>query len=486
VVCSVPKSGTHLMIGILESLFGETSVYKPPGYYNTINSQIDGNSKTESKISENVERRKYVTEKEFRHIPNLENKVYVGHIPYSDTTYTRIKDIPKILLVRDPRDYLVSMFHYLNQSPDPKHAKFRELSTQDAKMSATIFGMRDEFYGVKFYGVNELYDKYFIKWIGSPKLTIIRFEDIIGSEFGGEDDKVISTFQTIISLIQPRLNFDGETIRNKIRVGSDPTKSDTFRPSKRKIGVWKEELTEDHVIQFKLASPFLVSALGYENDENWSISSSALEYSQLNERSLYPFISENKDYASITKRYERLMEDIVFSSPYFRELDELVNDWALRQLLELKANITATLTAQDEVPPKSTIAKGAFELELSADGGISNYILNVTNISDVTLARMHLGARGTNGPIVMTLYQNTNPGGQINGILSKGKIFGNKFEGPLAGKYISDLMNRIQEEKIYINVCTNQNPEGEIRGQLSYVAIKNLKYHHFSECLLNP
>ena len=130
------------------------------------------------------------------------------------------------------------------------------------------------------------------------------------------------------------------------------------------------------------------------------------------------------------------------------------------------AKITAKLTAQDEVPPKNTKATGAFELELTPDGGISNYILNVRNISNVTLVHMHQGAKGTNGPIVMTLHNDTNPRGQINGILSEGKVFSYQFEGPLAGKYVSDLMELIREGQVYINVYTNQNPEGEIRGQL--------------------
>jgi tetratricopeptide (TPR) repeat protein len=348
VVCTVPKSGTHLMIGILESLFGVTSVYKPPDHNDAINTQSYGDSKTNR--SAIFGRRKYVTEKDILNNPNLENKFYVGHIEYSETVYTCIKDIPKILLVRDPRDYLVSMYHYLNQSPGPTHAKYKEFPTWDVKMSATILGMRD-----RFYSVNELFDKYFIKWIGSPKSTIIRFEDILGSEFGGEDDKVMNTFQTIITLTRLRLHFDGETLRNKIRVGSDPHKSVTFRRSKRKIGIWKEEFTEDHIKQFKLAAPSVVSVLGYEKDENWNLTSSASEYSQeLNEPNLYSLLSKNRDYASIAMRYEKMMEDIVFSSPYFRELDELVNDWALRQLLELNAysNCMKSLKRLLQINPK--------------------------------------------------------------------------------------------------------------------------------------
>src|SRR5438552_3278542 len=106
-----------------------------------------------------------------------------------------------------------------------------------------------------------------------------------------------------------------------------------------------------------------------------------------------------------------MMEDIRFSSD-FRGLEELVNDWALRQLLELKSTIVATLTAQDEVPPNSTKSTGAFELELTADGGISNYILRVRDIGNVTSVHLHQGIKGTNGPIVITLKNPSHSIGQ--------------------------------------------------------------------------
>jgi hypothetical protein len=465
------------MIGILESLFGETSVYKPPDHDNAANTQS---------FRDSVDSRKYVTEKDILKTPNLENKFYVGHIQYSEMIYTCIKDVPKILLVRDPRDCIVSMYHYLNHPLAIIDEEYKALPSREVKMSATILGMRKGFNSM-FFSVNELFDNYFIRWIGSPKSTIIRFEDILGSEFGGEDARAMDTFQTIINLTPLRLRFDGDTLQNKIRVGSDPHKSATFRPSKRKIGTWKEEFTNDHIQLFKLAAPSLVSVLGYEKNENWDLTSSALEYSrEINEPRLSSLLSENRDYESINTRYEKMMEKIVFPSTYFRELSELVNDWALRLLLELKAKFTATLTAEDELPPRSTNATGAFELELSRDGKISNYKLSVRNVSNITFVRMHQGEKGTNGPVIMTLYKSTNPKGQKSGLLLEGRIYSDQLEGPLAGKYISNLNRLIREGQVYINVYTTQFSEGEIRGHLLNTTIEWLKYHKLPEDLLRP
>src|SRR6188472_4429474 len=138
------------------------------------------------------------------------------------------------------------------------------------------------------------------------------------------------------------------------------------------------------------------------------------------------------------------------------------------------SKFTAKLTGQNEVPPKDTKATGSFEIELSADGTVSNYVLNATNIRNVTLAHIHEGEKGVNGPIVMTLYNksaNANGTGnkttRINGTLSQGKVYSKLFEGPFVGKYISDLMGLINDGKAYVNIHTKQNPQGEIRGQLS-------------------
>ena len=40
------------------------------------------------------------------------------------------------------------------------------------------------------------------------------------------------------------------------------------------------------------------------------------------------------------------------------------------------------------------------------------------------------------------------------------------LEGPLAGKQLSDLSIAMSNGTIYVNVHTEQNPNGEIRGQI--------------------
>ncbi len=126
----------------------------------------------------------------------------------------------------------------------------------------------------------------------------------------------------------------------------------------------------------------------------------------------------------------------------------------------------AKLTGKDEVPSKDTKATGIAGFNVK-DNNTINYSVNVTNIQKVTGAHIHQGKAGVNGPVVVTLYNSTTPSPMTNGPLSKGDITSAKFEGPLAGKQISDLISMIKSGDAYVNVHTEANPKGEIRGQLS-------------------
>ena len=129
---------------------------------------------------------------------------------------------------------------------------------------------------------------------------------------------------------------------------------------------------------------------------------------------------------------------------------------------------TAKMTGKDEVPPKDTKASGDAEFTLSADGKTMSYKVNVMNMNKVTMAHIHQGKVGENGPPVVWLFNSTsNPTGPKNGMLSQGSFTSNDLVGPLKGKQMSDLVKLINDGNAYANVHTQQNPKGEIRGQIS-------------------
>lgn len=135
-----------------------------------------------------------------------------------------------------------------------------------------------------------------------------------------------------------------------------------------------------------------------------------------------------------------------------------------------KPDFVAHLTGGEQVPAVTTGASGTASFWLNPDGSELRYELSVANIDDVTMAHLHLGAMGENGPPVVWLYPSAPPPKEIpgpsNGVLSQGSIKADNLVGPLAGKSVGDLVDAIKANKIYVNVHTTAHPAGEIRGQV--------------------
>ena len=126
----------------------------------------------------------------------------------------------------------------------------------------------------------------------------------------------------------------------------------------------------------------------------------------------------------------------------------------------------AKLTGKDEVPATDTKTTGI--AEFTSNGADSMmYKVNVTDMQKVTAAHIHKGKVGENGPVVVTLFKTDSPSATTSGVLSEGNITSANLEGPLSGKSLNDLINLINNGEAYVNVHTEANPNGEIRGQLS-------------------
>jgi hypothetical protein len=122
---------------------------------------------------------------------------------------------------------------------------------------------------------------------------------------------------------------------------------------------------------------------------------------------------------------------------------------------------TSTLSAQEEVPPTNSQATGMAEFTVMGDN--VQYSVNASNIQSVTAGHIHSGKQGENGPIVVTLFKYDSP---MNQVAEKGSITADKLEGPMAGKQLSDLATAMSNGETYVNIHTEQNPNGEIRGQI--------------------
>ena len=127
---------------------------------------------------------------------------------------------------------------------------------------------------------------------------------------------------------------------------------------------------------------------------------------------------------------------------------------------------SAMLSGGEEVPPVDTAATGVASFTL--EGGESiKYDVNVTGMDKVTAAHIHNAPKGENGEVVVTLFKADSPTGEISGSLANGTITNSTLEGDMQGLAVIDLIKAMERGETYVNVHTEQNPNGEIRGQIS-------------------
>jgi hypothetical protein len=135
-----------------------------------------------------------------------------------------------------------------------------------------------------------------------------------------------------------------------------------------------------------------------------------------------------------------------------------------------ESSFSAKLTGASQLPePTKSKATGELKLVISADGKKISYTLSVENISNANGADMHLGPDTANGPSVVKLYpvHGTSPKkGDFSGVLAEGTITAGDLTGPLLGSPLAELIEQIRDSNTYVNVHTEANRLGEIRGQI--------------------
>lgn len=132
----------------------------------------------------------------------------------------------------------------------------------------------------------------------------------------------------------------------------------------------------------------------------------------------------------------------------------------------------AELTTEQEVPQPvvMTDASGDAVFFINGDGTLSFEVI-VVDIQNVTAAHIHVAPPGETGPVVVTLFMgefSTEDDG--TGTLATGTITDADLQGELEGMTLGDLLAEMEAGNTYVNVHTEQNPAGEIRGQLELIS----------------
>jgi hypothetical protein len=123
---------------------------------------------------------------------------------------------------------------------------------------------------------------------------------------------------------------------------------------------------------------------------------------------------------------------------------------------------TAALSGANEVPARSTGASGT--ATFSFIGETVTYTLEVQNIQNVTMAHIHSGAPGVNGPIRVFLFRgNPTTSAGARQTLASGTF----AESDLTGITFGGLLEEMRAGTAYVNVHTTQFPGGEVRGPIA-------------------
>ena len=129
---------------------------------------------------------------------------------------------------------------------------------------------------------------------------------------------------------------------------------------------------------------------------------------------------------------------------------------------------TAGLSGENEVPAVDSAGSGFSSVTVSEDGTTLDFRLYVNDLDDVTMAHIHVGSPGANGPVAAFLFGPEDPGVAADGLIAEGTITeaeliptGGVFDGTMA-----QFLQLMQGGDTYVNVHTETHPTGEIRGQL--------------------
>ena len=109
--------------------------------------------------------------------------------------------------------------------------------------------------------------------------------------------------------------------------------------------------------------------------------------------------------------------------------------------------IKVSLAGTEEVPPLNVAGSGSGAFRVAEDGAITGSV--TTKDVAGTMAHIHRGAKGINGPVLVPLDKK-----------------GDTYSVPAGRKLTAEQMQLLKSGSLYVNVHTNRNKGGEVRGQL--------------------
>ncbi len=248
---AMPKSGSHLIIQILIGLT-EIGPFVNPGFP-PINRTEDNRQVSDEVILENLSRMR-------------PGDIGYGYLSAKDKFIKALTrpGMASIFVYRDPRDMIVSHVFYATEmfedhGMNPFYTE--KLSTMEERINAAIGGVNEG--GLEMIGVRARYEAY-KGWMQQPGILCLRFEDLRLSR-----DEAINRILDYLAEKGFQPGMERKEAIAALGNAISPQKSGTFR--KGKPGSWREHFTQQNIDLFKQSTGNLLVDLGYEEDNNWSL-----------------------------------------------------------------------------------------------------------------------------------------------------------------------------------------------------------------------
>ena len=110
--------------------------------------------------------------------------------------------------------------------------------------------------------------------------------------------------------------------------------------------------------------------------------------------------------------------------------------------------VSVKLSGAEEVPPVQADGSGSGSIRVNSDGTVNGSV-TTTGVQG-TMAHIHQGAKGQNGPVIIPLTKS-----------------GDTYTVPAGATLTDAQMKAFKAGQLSVNVHTAKNKGGEVRGQLT-------------------
>ena len=252
---SLPKSGTNLLTKLLALLPGLRSSSYHLGQ-STVKRKLPAEENILVPVGVDMPREIALSVIDDSFIQLVEGQFISAHLPYSTQldTYFQDHNIKMVLIVRDPRDVVVSHASYIARTKThPLHSLFASLSKDDQIQTSiegtvhrreTLLSISDRLRSV-------------LPWIGKPYVFVLKFEELVGVRGGGSLEKQKRTIAELAEFL------DVEVEASQVEEIASGLFGQTKTFHKGQIGSWRTELKPKHQQEIERIAGEEMEVLGY-------------------------------------------------------------------------------------------------------------------------------------------------------------------------------------------------------------------------------